>query len=162
MGLLDERLDFELDLVAKHFARQPINEFGRIFVDACRKVDRSRRQRRHVGLQEQHGAPLSPGARTAARGNLRDHSGAVLANSVQYLGEAFSVRRRRFVVVPDMQMDQRRACLECFVSRFDLLVDRDRNRRIVLLPREGPGDGNRDDGWRSHDDVERPFRVCVC
>jgi hypothetical protein len=79
----------------------------------------------------------------------------VLANAFEHFGKAIRRGRRSAVVVAHVQVNQRGTRLEGFVRRFDLLVDRDGNRGIVLLSRQRSGDRDGDDARCSHGDLDQ-------
>ena len=145
-----ERLDLRLDAECLHLRGQPVHEVGRVVVDAGRKIDRAAGQRCHVGAQMQHAAALAASAGSAARRDLRDHARAVGADAVEHERETLGRRGRRFVVVAHVQVHERGAGFVGGLRRLDLLGDRDRHCRVVLLARQRPSDRHRDDAGRAH------------
>ncbi len=61
-----ESLDFRLHVVIQHLMRKPIDQIGRVFVDAGREIVRADGERGHVGAQRQHAAAFRPRAGAAA------------------------------------------------------------------------------------------------
>ena len=61
-------------------------------------------------------------------------------------GEALGIGRGPALVIAHVDVDERGAGLESLVRGLNLLLGRDRHRRVVSLLRQGPGDGDADDG----------------
>jgi hypothetical protein len=59
--------------------------------------------------------------------------------------EALGLGRRLSLVVPHVDVHQRRARLERLVGGLDLFGDADRNRRVLSLLRQRTGDCDADD-----------------
>src|ERR1700752_2870462 len=93
----------------------------------------------------QHAAALGSDTRTSTGRELHDDVGTDLADPFLEFGELVRVRCRGPIVVADVDVHQRGAGFEGGGGGFDLLADRDGDRRVVLLPRYGPGDGGGDD-----------------
>jgi hypothetical protein len=58
------------------------------------------------------------------------------ADACLHAGETFGVARGLTFVVAHVNVNERRARLEGFVRGLDLLVDADRNRRVLRLLRQ--------------------------
>jgi hypothetical protein len=68
-----EGLDLGLDGVSSHFGGEPVDEVGRVLINAGRKVVRAHRKRGHVGPKRQHPAAGLSGSGAASGGKLDDH-----------------------------------------------------------------------------------------
>lgn len=66
----------------------------------------------------------------------------MLFDPLLHLREARGVGGRRLVIVANMDMGKRGAGLEGLLRQLDLLGGQDRHRGIVLLARNGAGDGD--------------------
>src|SRR5215218_8314933 len=93
----------------------------------------------------QHSAAFGSDTRTPAGGELHDDAAAELADAFLKLREFIGIRRRGLIVVSDVHVHERGARLEGLVRGFDLLVDGDRDSRIVFLTWHRAGDCDGDD-----------------
>lgn len=66
----------------------------------------------------------------------------MLFDPLLHLRETLGVGGRRLVIVSNMDMGKGGAGLEGLLRRLDLLGRQDRDRGIVLLARNGAGDGD--------------------
>ena len=145
-----EGFDLGLDVIGPHLARQPVDQVGRVLVDAGGEVVRPHGQRRHVGPQGQHAAARLARARPPAGRELDDHAGAVLFQPLLQPRETLGVRCRRLVLHPDMGVDDRGPRLERLLRAFHLFGNGNRHRRVVFLARQGSGDRDADDAGSGH------------
>src|SRR5262249_44962288 len=76
---------------------------------------------------------------------LNDHPRTMLLDTLLHLRKTLGIRGWRFVVVPNVNMRKRCACLEGFMRRLDLLGRHDWHCGIVFLARNGTGDCDSND-----------------
>ena len=145
-----EHFDLGLDVVLKHRARQILDELWRVFVDLCRKIHRSRRERSHVRLEVKHAAAFILTTASAPGRELHDHLGAMLYDSLLDPREKLRVGTRTLIAIAHMDMRNRGARLESFMCGFNLLARRHRDRHRIGFTRNGAGNGHSDDGRDSH------------
>ena len=74
----------------------------------------------------------------------------MLLDTLLEADEFFGVGRGRFVVVPDMGVDDGGTRLEGLMGGFHLFRHGDRDGGVVGLFRQGAGDGNADDAGFGH------------
>ena len=145
-----ECLDLGLDIVLQHLGSQPVDQIRWVFVDAGRKVVGPYGQRGHVGFERKHPAAFLSCTRAAAGRELDDHARTVFFETFFQLCETFGIRGRGLVFQSHVRMADRRARLEGFLCGFHLLRNGDRHRRVIVLARHRPGDGDADDGRLGH------------
>ncbi len=162
-GLVDmaeiEGLDLGRHVISAHLTGQPIDQIGRVLVNAGGKVVRPHGQRGHVGAERQHGPALRARPRSAAGRELDDHAGAVFLQPLHKPPEFLGVAGGGLIVVAHMGMGDRGPGLERGLRAFDLFGDGDRQRRVRRLGRHGSGDCHADDAGFGHGGASRYRRI---
>ena len=101
-----EDFDFRRNREIKHVSREIGDERRGIVIDDGREIDRARRQRGHIGAQVECASPGGRISTSTPRRELYYHAWAVPPHAFLHDRKSMRVRRRRFVIIPNMNMDQ--------------------------------------------------------